>query len=243
MASAGAPPKAPDPNTVIQAQENANHYNASNPFGTASWARGADGRDTLTQSMSPTMQALMNQATSSAMTPRQQMQIPEGMSQLSSAILGRVGARYGLGTGNANNPTIPGQAGFPHGGGGALNTNMGKSGAPPPATGGSPMDQLSLQGNPGAAQGQMGGMGGLMGGSASNPSGQLSGTLPLQQSIAAMQQSLQGQNSPMGMPPEMQQPGGFGGPQQMGAPPTMSGLGLQTQQPGQQQTSPYGRGF
>jgi len=206
MASAGSPPKAPDPNTVIQAQENANHFNASNPFGTASWARDASGRDTLTQSMSPQMQAMMNQAITSAQTPRQEMQVPEGMSQLASAILGRVGARYGLGSGNANNPTIPGQANFPHGGGGALNTNMSKGGAAPPPTGmgtpsgPSPLDQVNLQGSPGAQGGQMGSMDGLMG------MGAPSGGIP-QGTLGAMS-ALQGQNTPMGMPNlNYQQPG------------------------------------
>lgn len=205
MASAGAPPKAPDPNTVIQAQERANHYNASNPFGSANWSTGPDGRDTLTQSYSPGVQQMYQQALTSASTPRQQMQVPEGMSQLASAILGRVGARYGLGSGNANNPTIPGQAGMPHGGGGPLNTNLGKSGAPPPQMGmgtpggPSPMDQMQLQGNPGAQQGQMGGLGGLMGGLGGPSTG-----MPQQ----ALVQALQGQNTPMGMPNvSMQQPG------------------------------------
>lgn len=204
MASAGSPPKAPDPNTVIRAQENANHFNTSNPFGSASWAAGPDGRDTLTQSMSPQMQAMMDQAFASAGAPRQQMQVPEGMNQLASAILGRVGARYGLGNGNANNPTIPGQANFPHGGGGALNTNMAKSNAAPPSPGmgtpggPSPMDQLSLQGNPGAMQGQMGALGGSMG----MNSGGMTGN-----PLSALQ-ALQGGNSPMGMPNvAMQQPG------------------------------------
>ena len=135
MASAGSPPSAPDPNTVINAQEMANHFNASNPFGTATWAKGPDGRDTLTQSMSPVMQQLMNQATSSAMTPRQQMTDPfgGGMSQLASAIMSRVGARYGLGSGNANNPTIRGQMNFPHGGGAPFNsTAAAKTNQPPP---------------------------------------------------------------------------------------------------------------
>jgi hypothetical protein len=228
MASAGSPPSAPDPNAVIRAQENANHYNANNPFGSASWTTGADGRDTMTQSMSPVMQQLMNQATGSALAPRQQMQTPEGMNQLASAILGRVGARYGLGTGNANNPTIPGQANFPHGGGGALNTNMAKGGASPPPTGGgpggqmTPMDQLQLQANPGAQQGQMGGLGGLAG----MGLGGLSGGMG-QNALGAMT-ALQGQNSPMGQP-------------------TMSGLGINTQQPPnqglQQQQMPFNRGF
>ena len=204
MASAGSPPKAPDPNQVIQAQENANHYNTSNPFGSATWSRGADGRDSLNQSMSPQMQAMMNQAFSSAAAPRQQIQIPEGMSPLAQAIFSRVGARYGIGNGNANNPTIPGQANFPHGGSGTGQAVSLKGGAAPPPTGmgtpggPSPMDQLQLQGNPGAQQGQMGGLGGLMGmqqgGMSGNP-------------LSAMQ-ALQGQNSPMGMPQvNMQQPG------------------------------------
>lgn len=228
MASAGSPPSAPDPNQVIQAQERANHYNASNPFGSATWSTGADGRDTLTQSYSPGVQQMYQQALTSASTPRQQMLVPEGMSQLASAILGRVGARYGLGSGNANNPTIPGQAAFPHGGGGALNTNMSKGGAAPPQTGGmgtpggqTPMDQVQLQDNPTrmAQQGQMGQMGSLFGGGGMGLQSGIG-----QNTLGAMS-ALQGANSPMGMPP------------------TMSGLGLQTQQPGGQQQPQHMLGF
>lgn len=225
MASAGSPPSAPDPNQVIQAQERANHYNASNPFGSATWSTGADGRDTLNQSYSPGVQRMYDQALTAASTPRQQMQVPEGMSQLASAILGRVGARYGLGSGNANNPTIPGQANFPHGGGGALNTNMSKGGAAPPQTGmgtpggPSPMDQLSLQGNPGAQQGQMGGLASGLGG------GGMGLQTGIGQNTLGAMSALSGANSPMGMPP------------------TMSGLGVQTQQPGGQQQPQHMLGF
>lgn len=149
MASAGSPPSAPDPQTVINAQEMANHYNASNPFGSATWVKGPDGRDTLTQSMSPVMQQLMNQATGSAMTPRQQMTDPfgGGMSQLASAIMSRVGARYGLGSGNANNPTIPGQMNMPHGGGAPFNsTAAGKGNAALPPPQAPPMPQTAPMG-------------------------------------------------------------------------------------------------
>lgn len=217
MASAGSPPAAPDPNTLIQAQEQANRYNTSNPFGSTSWSdNGPGGHATMTQSMSPQMQAMMNQAFTAAGTPRQQMQTPEGLSQLTSAILGKVGARYGLGTGNANNATIPGMENFPHGGGGALNTNMSaKSNAPP---------QQPMGGMPGGAQ-----MPQLGGGMQSPGMGGDPSTMPLQQPGGA--QGLQGMS-------------GLFNPQQMagqsssGGPPAMGGMGGMIQNP-QQQLSAY----
>lgn len=136
MASAGDPPKAPDPNQVIAAQAQHNRYNISNPFGTSSWTDGGpNGHDSLTQTMSPQMQAIMNQGMNQTLTPRTQMTDPfgGGMSQLASAIMARVGARYGLGNGNANNPTLMGMSNAAHGGGpGQLNTNASKGNAPPP---------------------------------------------------------------------------------------------------------------
>lgn len=115
MASAGSPPKAPDPATVIAAQEQANRYNTQNPFGSTSWAdNGPGGHATQTTQLSPQMQAMMNQAFSSAGAPRQQMSDPfgGGMSQLASAIMGNVGKRYGL-SGDQFHSTAAGKGGQP----------------------------------------------------------------------------------------------------------------------------------
>jgi hypothetical protein len=140
MASAGDPPSAPDPNQVIAAQAQHNRYNINNPFGSSNWSSGGPGgHDSVTTTMSPQMQAMMSQAFGAAGAPRQQMQDPfgGGMSQLASAILSKVGARYGLGNGNANNPTLMGQQNAPHGGGpGQLSTNASKGNTPPPQMGG-----------------------------------------------------------------------------------------------------------
>lgn len=142
------PPAAPDPAMIIGLQNKYNRYNTHNPFGSASWADDGSGHETLTQAPSDQMQGAIDRAFQYSATPNQQEHIPQGMSQLASAIMGRVGARYGLGTADPNNHTIGatgGAYGDPHGG--ALDTSMtsqkpqGQS-APPPQMGGMQTRQM-----------------------------------------------------------------------------------------------------
>lgn len=213
MASAGSPPKAPDPATVIAAQEQANRYNTQNPFGSTSWAdNGPGGHATQTTQLSPQMQAMMDQAFSSASSPRTQMSDPfgGGMSQLASAIMGNVGKRYGLqgdqfhstaaGKGGQAPPTplgampggMPNMPGSPQGGMPGQPQQMGLD----------PSANLRMQ--PGVGGGQMGGLASLM----SAPGGGYGGgTNPLQ-----ALQAMQGQGMPQ-MPQNQQ--GGQMGQQQM----------------------------
>lgn len=96
MSQNSKPPAAPDPRLVIQAQEQANHYNQSNPFGSATWSKGPDGQNTLTQSYSPQMQAALDRSFELSQRDSQKQYIPQGLSDLSSAVLGKVGQKYGL---------------------------------------------------------------------------------------------------------------------------------------------------
>lgn len=114
MASAGKPPKAPDPRLVIQAQEQANHYNQTNPFGSATWQKGPDGQNTLSQQYSPQMQQAVDRAFTLSQKDPTPQYIPQGLSELSSAVLGKVGSKYGL---------TPGQG---------FDTNMKNAYKPPP---------------------------------------------------------------------------------------------------------------
>lgn len=135
MASAGKQPKAPDPQLVIDAQERANHYNQVNPFGSATWQKGPDGQNTLTQSYTPQMQAAMDRAFQLSQKDPTPQYIPQGLSDLSQAVLGKVGQKYGL---------TPGQG---------FDTNMKNAYKPPP------------QVQPGMMNGQFGaGMGAPMAG-------------------------------------------------------------------------------
>ncbi len=114
MASAGKAPQAPDPRLVIQAQEQANHYNQTNPFGSATWQKGPDGQNTLTQSYTPQMQSAMDRAFQLSQKDPTPQYIPQGLSELSSAVLGKVGQKYGM---------TPGQG---------FDTNMKNAYKPPP---------------------------------------------------------------------------------------------------------------
>lgn len=189
MASGGGkPPSAPDPSTVLGLQNQYNRYGSNGPFGSQSWSSGGPGgHETLNTQLSPQMQGAVDRAFSAAQVPYQREYVPQGLDQLTSGILGRVGSRYGLS-------------------GSGFNTNLqqqkpqGMSPQPPQGMGGMPsvnMQQpgggMSVQGMPAAGQSPLGlQMGGQNGG--------FSGANPL----AAMQ-ALQGGG---GMPNvAMQQPG------------------------------------
>jgi hypothetical protein len=83
------------------------------------------------------MQGSIDRAFAASETPLQREYIPQGMDQLTQAILGRVGARYGLGSANPNNPTLgfgSTAGGAPtQGAGGQLNTNLKQQQQPSPA--------------------------------------------------------------------------------------------------------------
>ncbi len=184
--SAGKPPAAPDPSTILALQNQYNRNNSVGPFGSQSWSSsGPGGHETLTTNLSPQMQGAMDRAFSAAATPYQKEYIPQGLDQLTSGILGTVGKRYGV-TGMDTN----------------LQHQKGQMGSPQPPQGlGSPMGQMQLQGNPGVMQGQMGALGGGMG----MPNlGGMSGGIP-QGTLGAMS-ALGGANSPMGMPNLQTQP-------------------------------------
>lgn len=142
-ASVGKPPAAPDPNTVLALQNQYNRSNSVGPFGSQTWStNGPGGHETLTTSLSPDMQNAANRAFAAAATPYQKEYVPQGMDQLASAILGRVGGRYGLSGSN-------------------LNTNFQQQKAPQGQSPQPPMMAgmgLQTQGSPMQGLGVMGGM-------------------------------------------------------------------------------------
>lgn len=98
MASGGGkPPPAPDPATIIGLENKYNRYNSANPFGTSQWSTDANGHETQTTTANPRTQSAIDRAFSAAETPYQKEYVPQGMDQLTSAILGKVGKRYNLG--------------------------------------------------------------------------------------------------------------------------------------------------
>jgi len=196
-ASAGKPPSAPDPNQVLALQNQYNRSNAVGPLGSQSWSSGGPGgHETLTTNLSPQMQGAMDRAFAAAGTPYQKEYVPQGLDQLTSALLGTVGKRYGL-SGPGLNTNLQQQK--PASGMSPQAPNMAGMGIQTQQPGG--MNPAQLMQNPGA-MGGMGGMGGLMGPSG----GGFSGANPMM----AMQ-AMQGPNPQgggMGMPNvQMQQPG------------------------------------
>jgi hypothetical protein len=109
----GKPPPAPDPEQVIALQAQYNRFNSRGPFGSQQWTTDENGHETLNTEVNPQMQGAIDRAFAASETPFTKQYVPQGMDQLSSAILGRVGKRYGLE-------------------GDQLNTNMKQQYQPPP---------------------------------------------------------------------------------------------------------------
>jgi hypothetical protein len=107
------PPPAPDPEEMIRLQTQYNQHNTNNPFGSQTWTTDDEGNRTLNTSASPQMQGAIDRAFAASETPFTKQYIPQGMDQLTSAILGKVGKRYDLS-------------------GDQLNTNMKQPYQPPP---------------------------------------------------------------------------------------------------------------
>lgn len=163
MASGGGkPPQAPDPSQIISLQNQYNRNNTVGPYGSSTWSPGGPGgHETQTIKPSDQMQGAMDRAFQMSAQPFQRQYAPQGVDQLSSALLKQVGSHYGLQ-------------------GGALNTNLqqqkpqSQSPMSPGGGQGMPNMQFNAPGGMGPAQGmpgmsnsggnQLGGQLGAMGG-------------------------------------------------------------------------------
>jgi len=93
------PPKAPDPQVVIDAQTRANRVNQVGPYGTSTFSTDANGNATQTSELSPELQAVYQRLLGQVEKEpemAQQYHAPQGFDQLTSAVGSRVGQRYGL---------------------------------------------------------------------------------------------------------------------------------------------------
>lgn len=102
MTGGPSPPPAPDPNAIIQAQEQANRINQTSPFG--SQAYGPNG---LTTTLNGPMQGAANLAMNSANTPLHQVNNTQGFGALQQQILGNMMNRYGGGGGGGGQKMTP----------------------------------------------------------------------------------------------------------------------------------------
>jgi hypothetical protein len=117
MSSPGKPPKAPDPQQIIELQNKYNRYGQTSPFGSVSWSTDpVSGHEVQNMKPSDQMQGAIDRAFQLSATPSTPMYVPQGMDQLASGVLSKVGGHYGLG----------GQ------GQGALNTNLKQPYSAPP---------------------------------------------------------------------------------------------------------------
>ena len=92
-------PKAPDPQTVIDAQTRANRVNQIGPYGSSIYSTDDKGNATQTNTMSPELKAIYDRLLAqSGDKPEQAQQYhaPQGFDQLTSAVGNKVGQRYGL---------------------------------------------------------------------------------------------------------------------------------------------------
>ena len=99
MSSGGTkPPKAPDPQLMIDAQTRANRYNKVTPYGSSTWSTDENGNATRTQALSDSGRAAYDRTSAiAAKDPElaQRYEMPQGFEALQGAIGQRVGERYG----------------------------------------------------------------------------------------------------------------------------------------------------
>jgi hypothetical protein len=127
MSGGPSPPPAPDPNAIIQAQEQANRINQNSPFGSQSYGPGG-----LTTSLNPQMQNGANLAMNSVGQPLRPLSNSQGFGQLQQQIMGNMMQRM-----QGGGPGMLGQGGQGGGppGGGKMTQQGGGAGAgqmPPP---------------------------------------------------------------------------------------------------------------
>lgn len=90
MGGAPSPPPAPDPNAIIQAQEQANRVNQYTPFGSQEY-----GPNGLTTSLNPQMQGAADMAMKAANTPLMRVNNTQGFGNLQQQIMSRMQNRMG----------------------------------------------------------------------------------------------------------------------------------------------------
>jgi hypothetical protein len=164
------PPPTPNPQAIINADTQANRVGQVNPFGSATYQSGPGGTNVVTQ-LGPQMSGLVNRQFDLANTDSQRLGMPQGMGDIGSAIMGRVGQRYGVpsgGGGGGGKPGMAMQPPAPSGMQGGGQAGMGASGA-----------NANLGGQPGQLGGQPGGQTPGMGGAGGSPSGLQSATYAL----------------------------------------------------------------
>jgi hypothetical protein len=106
MSSPGKPPKAPDPQQIIELQNKYNRYGINSPFGQVGWSTDpTSGHEVQNITPSDQMQGAIDRAFQLSATPSTPMYVPQGLDQLASGVLGKVGSKYGL-TGNNLNTNL-----------------------------------------------------------------------------------------------------------------------------------------
>lgn len=110
MGGAPSPPPAPDPNAIIQAQEQANRVNQYTPFGSQEY-----GPNGLTTTLNPQMQGAADMAMKSAATPLTPLNNTQGFGNLQQQIMARMQNRMSSQPGSGQkmvpqNGYHPGQA-------------------------------------------------------------------------------------------------------------------------------------
>lgn len=81
MSLGGSAPSAPDYNGAAQRTADSGRANINGPMGSFTWARGADGRDTLNVGLPPEMEAAL----------KAQMGMQQGRSELAQSLMGTIG--------------------------------------------------------------------------------------------------------------------------------------------------------
>ena len=89
-------PSAKDLRPLLDLQAQYNRVGVQTPFGSQNYRTNPDGTQTLVTTLGPQGQKLVDRSMGLAMTDSQQMQVPQQVNDIASALAGRVGNRLGV---------------------------------------------------------------------------------------------------------------------------------------------------
>lgn len=92
----------PDPMEIIRAEQQANRFNTSGPFGSTQW----QGNMQVTN-LSPEMQAMQDRMFQLGMQDSERVELPSYITDIASGVMGRIGQRYGAPEKPAPSQQIP----------------------------------------------------------------------------------------------------------------------------------------
>ena len=93
------PPSAAQLKPILDLQAQYNRVGVETPFGAQNYRTNKDGSQSLVTTLGPQGQQLVDRSVGLSMIDSEQMQVPDQVNQIASALAGRAGNRLGVQTG------------------------------------------------------------------------------------------------------------------------------------------------